>query len=44
MAVVEFKKQFADKATINAIHSAFSAVAKPDTPFKEILDLIERID
>jgi len=44
MAVVDFKKQFADKATINAIHSAFSSVAKPDTPFKEILDLIERID
>jgi hypothetical protein len=44
MAVVEFKKQFTDKTTILAIHSAFSAVAKPDTPFKEVLDLIERIE
>jgi hypothetical protein len=40
MSVIEFRKQFTDKSQIQTIYSTFESVAKPKTPYDELLKLL----
>lgn len=40
MSVIEFRKQFTDKSQIQTIHSTFESVAKPKTPYEELIKLL----
>jgi hypothetical protein len=43
MSVIEFCKQFADKTQVQTIYAAFEAVAKPGTPYEELLKLLANV-
>jgi hypothetical protein len=40
MSVIEFRKQFSDKSQTQSIYSTFESVAKPGTPYDELLKLL----
>jgi hypothetical protein len=42
MSVIEFRKQFTDKAQLQAIYSTFESVTKPNTPYAELIKLISQ--
>jgi hypothetical protein len=41
MAVIEFRKQFQDVKQLQEIYAIFEAVAKPDTPYSELIKLMD---
>jgi len=40
MAVIEFSKQLQDKAQVSSIYKTFESVAKPDTPYIELVKIL----
>ena len=41
MSVIEFRKQFQDTTQLQSIYTIFEAVAKPGTPYAELVNLMD---
>ena len=44
MSVIEFRKQFQDKQQLDSIYKTFEAIAKPDTPYLELINLLNSVN
>jgi len=40
MSVIEFRKQFTDKSQLQTIYLTFESLAKPNTPYADLIRIL----